>query len=111
VPTTVGRAVCFGDATIAPEHGLRVDVVAAAKTHLRAGDELDGLGGYATYGLAENAATAQAERLLPIGLAEGCRLRRDISRDEILTHADVEFPVGRLCDRLREEQDAFQSSV
>jgi predicted homoserine dehydrogenase-like protein len=108
VPTTVGRAVCFGDATIAPDHGLRVDVVAAAKTDLRGGEELDGLGGYATYGLAENAETAHAERLLPIGLAEGCRMRRGVSRDEILTYADVQIPAGRLCDRLREEQDALE---
>jgi predicted homoserine dehydrogenase-like protein len=108
VPTTVGRAVCFGDAAIAPDHGLRVEVAAAAKKDLRAGEELDGLGGYATYGLAENAETAQAERLLPIGLAEGCRLHRDVSRDEILTYADVQVPPGRLCDRLRDEQDVLE---
>lgn len=107
VPTTVGRAVLFGDATIAPEHGLRVEVVATAKKDLHAGETIDGFGGYMTYGLAENAETARAEDLLPIGLAEDARLTRDVPKDQVLTYADVERPEGRLSDRLRAEQDAL----
>ena len=41
-----------------------------------------------------------------MGLAEGCRLIRDVPTDEVLTYADVELPAGRLADRLRGEQDA-----
>jgi predicted homoserine dehydrogenase-like protein len=44
--------------------------------------------------------------LLPMGLAEGCRLKRSVSRDQVLTYSDVDVPPGRLCDRLRREQDA-----
>jgi predicted homoserine dehydrogenase-like protein len=106
VPNTVARAVCFGDATIAPAGPPLVDVVAAAKTDLPVGKTLDGLGGYMTYGLAENAGTASGERLLPIGLAEGCRLTRDVTRDKVLTYDDVDVPEGRLTDRLRAEQAA-----
>lgn len=104
VPNTVARAVLFGDAALAPLAGPLVEVVAAAKKDLRAGDTLDGLGCYMTYGLAENSATARAEDLLPIGLAEGCRLRRDVAKDAVLTFADVDLPPGRLCDRLWREQ-------
>jgi predicted homoserine dehydrogenase-like protein len=108
VPNTVARAVLLGDATIAPIGPPRVDVIAAAKTDLAAGDTLDGLGGYLTYGLAENSDLVAAEALLPIGLAEGCRLTRSISRDQVLTYDDVEVPQGRLSDRLRVEQrEAF----
>ena len=108
VPNTVARAVLLGDATIAPVGPPQVDVVAAAKTDLSAGDALDGLGGYMTYGLAENSDVVATEGLLPIGLAEGCRLKRNVSRDEVLTYDDVEIPEGRLSDRLRQEQaDAF----
>jgi predicted homoserine dehydrogenase-like protein len=106
VHNTVARAVLFGDATIAPIAGPLVDVVATAKIDLKAGQELDGMGGYMTYGQAENSAVVQAENLLPIGLAEGCRLKRDIPKDQVLTYADVELPEGRLCDRLRVEQNA-----
>ena len=108
VPNTVARAVLLGDATIAPVGPPQVDVVAAAKTELSAGDTLDGLGGYMTYGLAENSDVVATEGLLPIGLAEGCRLKRDISQDTVLTYDDVDVPQGRLSDRLRQEQaDAF----
>jgi predicted homoserine dehydrogenase-like protein len=104
VPNTVARAVLFRDAALAPLGAPQVEVVAAAKVDLRAGDVIDGLGGYRTYGLAENSPLARAEQLLPIGLAEGCRLRRDLPRDAVLTFDDVELPPGRLCDRLWQEQ-------
>jgi predicted homoserine dehydrogenase-like protein len=104
VPNTVARAVLFGDAAIAPLGRPLVDVVAAAKMDLEAGQELDSLGGYSTYGLAENAPAVAEERLLPIGLAPGCRLVRDVARDEVLTYDDVDLPDGRLSDRLRAEQ-------
>lgn len=104
VPMTVARAVLFGDATIAPEAGLQVEVLTIAKQDLAAGTVLDGLGGYDTYGEAEKSSVATAARLLPIGVAEGCRLTRDIVKDEAIGYADVVLPEGRLVDALREEQ-------
>jgi predicted homoserine dehydrogenase-like protein len=107
VPSTIARAVLFGDATLAPLEAPKVDVVATAKRHLLAGEVLDGIGRYMTYGLAENADVAAVEDFLPMGLAEGARLLRDVAQDEVLTQADVELPPGRLCDRLRAEQAAL----
>ncbi|MEM1102644.1 MAG: NAD(P)-dependent oxidoreductase [Pseudomonadota bacterium] len=106
VPTTLARAVLFQDAALAPAGGPQVEVVAQAKTDLKAGATLDGLGEYTTYGVAENADVTAAEGLLPIGLAEGCVLKRDIPKDQTLTRADVTLPDGRLIDELRAEQDA-----
>jgi predicted homoserine dehydrogenase-like protein len=105
IHNTVARAVLFGDATIAPLGGPCVDVVAGAKRSLEAGDVLDGLGQYMTYGLAENSDVVREENLLPLGLAEGCRLKRDIPKDRVLTYDDVHIPEDRLVDRLRAEQD------
>jgi predicted homoserine dehydrogenase-like protein len=105
VPLSAARVVLFRDAVIQPLAGPRVEVVATAKVDLKAGDVIDGLGGYKTYGQAENYAVAHVQDLLPIGLAEGCRVRRDLPRDTVLTYQDVEVPPGRLCDRLRAEQD------
>jgi predicted homoserine dehydrogenase-like protein len=107
VPTTVARAVLFGDAAIAPLAGPRVDVVATAKIDLKSGQKLDGMGYYMTYGQAENFKVVQAERLLPMGLVEHCQLQRDIPKDRVLTYDDVKLPAGRLCDQLRREQDAL----
>ncbi|MDB5945276.1 MAG: hypothetical protein JWQ33_302 [Ramlibacter sp.] len=104
VPNTVARAVLFQDAALTPLAGPLVEVVAAAKTDLQAGSVIDGLGGYMTYGLAENSPTARAQDLLPIGLAQGCTLKRSVAKDAVLTFADVAVPVGRLCDRLWQEQ-------
>lgn len=107
VPNTLARAALFGDATLAPLAGPKVEVIAAAKIDLKAGARLDGLGEYMTYGLAENADVVAREALLPIGLAEGCRLKRDLAKDQCIRRADVEIPGGRLIDRLRDEQDAM----
>lgn len=113
VPNTVARAALFKDAAIAPLGEPRVDVVATAKTDLKSGAVIDGIGHYMTYGLAENADSTRRERLLPMGLAEGCRLKRDVAKDTVLTYDDVELPAGRLCDQLRSEQDChfFGSAV
>ena len=106
VPTSLARVVLFEDAVLAPLGGPMVDVVATAKIDLHAGEQIDGIGQYMTYGQCEDSEITRAERLLPMGLAEGCRLVRDVARDEVLTYDDVELPAGRLGDRLRAEQDA-----
>jgi predicted homoserine dehydrogenase-like protein len=105
-PTSVARAVLFEDAVLRPLGPPRVDVVATAKTDLAAGDVLDGIGGYHLYGQAERAAVTDGERLLPMGVAEGCRLVRSVPRDTVLTYDDVTLPQGRLVDSLRAEQVA-----
>lgn len=105
VPLSVARAVLFQDPVMAPLAGPLVDVVTTAKIDLKAGETLDGIGYYMTYGQCENSDIVQQERLLPMGLAEGCRLKRDIAKDQVLTYDDVELPEGRLCDQLRAEQD------
>jgi len=109
VPNTVARAVLFGDATITPLGAPQVDVIAAAKIDLKTGQVLDGIGHYMTYGLCENSNVVCDQNLLPIGLAEGCSLKRDIPKDQVLTVDDVAFPEGRLCDRLRDEQNKYFS--
>ncbi|MBH8565033.1 Gfo/Idh/MocA family oxidoreductase [Nostoc sp. CENA67] len=107
VPLSVARAVLFGDAVMTPIAGPLVDVVTTAKIDLKAGETLDGIGYYMTYGQCENSDIVQEQKLLPMGLAEGCRLKRDIPRDQVLTYDDVELPSGRLCDQLRAEQNAY----
>lgn len=104
VPNSIARAVIFNDATLAPIKPY-VDVITAAKTDIKKGETIDGLGGYLTYGLCENTEIARDENLLPLGLAEGCKLKRDIKKDEVLTFDDVEIPTGRLIDKLWHEQN------
>ncbi len=105
VPNTIARAVLFEDATIAPIGGPVVDVVTTAKRDLKAGEVLDGIGYYLTYGLCEKSDIVRQAKLLPMGLSEGCILTRDISKDQVLSYDDVEVPDSRLCDKLWTEQN------
>ena len=105
VPTSLARAVLFHDAVLAPAGPMRVEVVTTAKRDLKAGEVLDGLGEYMTYGQCETAEETARLALLPIGLAEGCRLKRDVAKDQVIAYDDVELPEGRLVDELRARQE------
>jgi predicted homoserine dehydrogenase-like protein len=104
VPNTIGRVVLFGDPVVTPDAGHVVEVVATAKRDLRTGEVIDAIGWYMTYGQCENADQAAAADYLPMGVAEGCTLIRDVAKDSVLTLADVRLPEGRLIDLLRDEQ-------
>ena len=73
--------------------------------HEAAGEVLDGIGGFHTYGMIENASEAARGDFLPMGLSQGCRLKHDMPKDRPITRDDVEVPEGRLGDKLRAEQD------
>jgi predicted homoserine dehydrogenase-like protein len=103
-PSAIARAVLFRDPTTKPLGGPVVEVCAVAKRDLRAGEVLDDYGMYMTYGEAVNADEMSAGRYLPEGLVQGCRLKRGIAKDAVITYDDVVLPVGRLADRLRAEQ-------
>jgi predicted homoserine dehydrogenase-like protein len=104
VISTVARAVLFKDATVAPRGEPMCDVLSVAKRDLHPGDVLDGIGGFTAYGVIDHADVVARARLLPIGLAEGCRLTRALRRDEPITYDDVQLPEGRLVDGLRADQ-------
>ncbi len=110
VPITVARAVLFQDAAVAPLNRPVCDVITMAKCDLKTGRELDGIGGFTSYGMIENSDVCQNKNLLPMGLSEGCKLKRSIAKDQAITYDDVELPYGRLCDKLRSEQNAYFSS-
>ena len=55
VPLTCARAVLFNDAAITPLGAPLVEVVTTAKIDLKAGQSLDGIGCYMTYGQCETA--------------------------------------------------------
>jgi predicted homoserine dehydrogenase-like protein len=103
-PNSIARVVLFGDNLAPPLGGPVVEVCAVAKRDLAAGEVLDEYGMYTTYGEAVNTEEMSDKRYLPEGLVEGCKLKRAIAKDQVLTYDDVELPVGRLADRLRAEQ-------
>jgi predicted homoserine dehydrogenase-like protein len=103
-PFSIARVVLFRDELAPPLAGPMVEVCAVAKRDLAAGEVLDEYGMYMTYGEAANVEEMCAGRYLPEGLVEGCKLRRNIPKDQVLTYDDVELPEGRIADQLRAEQ-------
>ena len=103
-PNAIARVVLFGDNVAPPLGGPVVEVCAVAKRDLTAGEVLDEYGMYMTYGEAVNTEEMSSMRYLPEGLVEGCKLKRAIGKDQVISYDDVELPVGRLADKLRAEQ-------
>jgi predicted homoserine dehydrogenase-like protein len=104
IPNAIARVALFRDCVAKPLAGPVVEVCACAKRDLKAGETLDDYGMFMTYGEAVNADEMCRNQYLPEGLVEGCKLKNDIAKDQVLTYADVELPADRIADRLRAEQ-------
>jgi predicted homoserine dehydrogenase-like protein len=104
IPSTIARAVIHNDATVSPSAGPFCEVVTVAKRDLKAGERLDGVGGFCAYGLIDNYATARAENALPIALSDDCVLVRDVHKGSVIGFDDVKLPAMRLSDELWLEQ-------
>jgi len=79
--------------TGAPQ-GFRGDVAAVAKRNLRAGEMLDGEGGYTVWGKLMPAAASLAAGALPIGLAHRLTLKNDLAHGAVVSWSDVAFDEG-----------------
>jgi predicted homoserine dehydrogenase-like protein len=86
----------------------KADVVATAKRDLRAGELLDGEGGYTVVGTLQPAAASlglRGEGGLPLGLAHGVKLLRPVARGQLLTWRDVEIDERSAAVSLRQEME------
>ena len=106
IASTIARAVIDRDPTVAPMGGPICEVLTVAKRDLKAGERLDGVGGFCTYGLIDNVAAAREMAALPISLSEGCVLRRDIAKDDAISFEDVDLSPAGVVDTLWQEQTA-----
>jgi predicted homoserine dehydrogenase-like protein len=70
---------------------FRGDVVAVAKRDLRAGESLDGEGGYMVWGRLMPAASSLRMGALPIGLAHHVRLAKDVPHGSVVRWSDVDI--------------------
>lgn len=95
--TCVAEAVLDGSPILQPTFGFQTNVYAYAKRDLRAGEPLDGIGGYACYGLIENCSENVERPGMPICLAEDVTLKRDVAKDEKIFMDEVSY-----------DPDAFQ---
>lgn len=87
---SIANAALRGVATGAPI-GFYADVVATAKRDLRAGEMLDGEGGYTVWGKLVSAQRSQATRALPVALAHHVELINDVAKGDIVDWDDVKM--------------------
>ncbi len=101
---SVASAALRGEATGCAT-GWRGDCVATAKRALRAGEMLDGEGGYTVWGKLMSAADSCAMRGLPIGLAHKVKLKRDIAAGATVSWDDVDYDASSQAVQIRREME------
>ncbi|MGZ0653999.1 NAD(P)H-dependent oxidoreductase [Coraliomargarita sp. W4R53] len=89
LPFSIARLVDFNDGTLDSLDRFSVEVVATAKRDLKVGDTIDGMGGFDFFGECDNRETVVDGGFLPVGLIEGKRLVKDISKNQPITWSDV----------------------
>ncbi len=102
---SIAAAVLRNEATGAPT-GFRGDVVSTAKKDLKAGETLDGEGGYTVFGKLAPAEISLAHNALPLGLAHGAKLIRDVPKDQTVSWDDVELDESQFAVKIRRELEA-----
>lgn len=108
-PLSIARAALLGESTGSCAPTPTAEVVAVAKRDLKAGERLDGSGGYTVVGQCEKAEVARREGLLPLGLAEGPELTENVKRGEAITYAQVGPLPDSFVLKLRRLQDDLLS--
>ena len=102
---SVASAALRREPTGAPT-GFRSDVVAVAKRPLKAGEILDGEGGFCVWGRQMPAEDSLADGCLPLGLAHDVKLKRDIAAGAPLTWDDVDHNVSNIAVKTRRDMEA-----
>ncbi len=104
-PISVIRAALDQEVTLATYRKPASETVACAKVDLTPGEKVDALGGFKAYGLIYNAADAAKENLLPLGLAVGATLKKEVKTGQPIRYEDVDLDESQTIVRLRREQD------
>jgi predicted homoserine dehydrogenase-like protein len=109
VPLTCAMLAIRRQSNMAPLDRLVSEVFAVAKQRLAPGTQLDGIGGSCYYSSIDRYEVAKAERLLPLGLAKGARLLRQVRMDTPITYDDVELHEPSTLLALRRLQDRWMA--
>ncbi len=104
VPLTVAQAVLYGESSGHPGKKLISECIAIMKKDMKAGEILDGIGGFCYRVSIDLAEVARKGKQLPAGLAKGAVLKCDVKAGDILTYDMVELSDSVLL-QLRKIQD------
>jgi len=101
---SVASIMCRGEPT-GQCQTFAADTVATAKKDLKAGEKLDGEGGFMVYGRLMPAEDSLAIEGLPIGLAHGLVLKKDAKKDQRLSWQNVEWSLETQVVAVRREME------
>jgi predicted homoserine dehydrogenase-like protein len=104
-PISVARAHLYRQTTLVPQDDAVAEVLTIAKRNLQSGEKLDTFGGYTFHGVMENAKIASELDALPVGLAPGAVMERDVHAGEIIRWQDVRLDETQTVVKLRKMQD------
>ncbi|MBO1298969.1 MULTISPECIES: NAD(P)H-dependent oxidoreductase [unclassified Enterococcus] len=105
-PLTIARAVLENDTAIVPMGAPISETVAVAKRDIKAGEKIDGIGGYCVRGVLETHADMKKNGNVPIGLVGGGSVaKRDIKDGAFLTMDDIELDESTTVFKIRRLQD------
>jgi|TARA_B100000929_G_C15464929_1_gene405857 homoserine dehydrogenase len=80
------------------------DVASYAKKDLKAGEKLDGEGGFCARGRLITAQKSKKENILPLGLTDNAVSKKDINKDEVIKLDDVELNLPKEVIEARDYQ-------
>ncbi|MBW4829271.1 MAG: NAD(P)-dependent oxidoreductase [Clostridiaceae bacterium] len=106
-PLTVAKAVIDNESTIIPMDGKPIaETITIAKKDLKAGEKLDGIGGFTVYGSIEAYETSRKENLVPLGLInKNTVMKKDVKKGQPISYDMVELDKTTLIYKLRELQE------
>ncbi|WP_196589900.1 NAD(P)H-dependent oxidoreductase [Pectinatus cerevisiiphilus] len=105
-PLTVAKAVIDREPTIIPIDGPVSECITVAKKDLKAGEYIDGIGGYTTYGSIATAEETRANGYVVYGLInKKSKMKKDVKKGQLLTLSDVELDTSTQLYNVRKEQD------
>ena len=105
-PMSVAKACIDHEPTLIPRCGRVAETIAVAKKDMKAGEYLDGIGGFTIRGTFMSAEDADAQKALPMGLVDKKTvLTKDIKKGEVLTYDHVKLNNDNLIVQLRKLQD------
>lgn len=107
-PLSAALAVLDHQPTIIPRFGLVAETITVAKKDLKAGEMLDGIGGFTVYGTFEKADAAKQMGAVPLGLInKKTKLLKDVKKGELITYDMIDLDQNSLIVQLRKLQDRF----
>mgnify|MGYP001324527593 CR=1 FL=1 len=105
-PQAVAEAVIYGEAVLKPQR-MVAELVSVAKRDLKAGQQVDGIGGYDFFSRIYTIEEARSLNGMPMGLTPGGRVIKDIGRGELLTTDNFAPDTTQLVYKLRQLQESL----